>query len=146
MLNEQIMNDLKTAMKSHDKVALDTIRMIKSALANKKIELGHDLTEEEEVAVLSTEMKQRKDSLAEFEKGGRADLVEKVQAEMKIVEKYLPAQMSEDEVSALIDAVIAETGASSKADFGNVMKTLMPKVKGKADGGLVNKLVNQKLS
>ncbi|APT17825.1 GatB YqeY domain protein [Amylolactobacillus amylotrophicus DSM 20534] len=146
MLNEQIMNDLKTAMKAHDKVALDTIRMIKSALANKKIELGHDLTEEEEVAVLSTEMKQRRDSLAEFEKGNRTDLVEKVQEEMKIVERYLPAQMSAEEVGKLIDSVIEETGATGKADFGKVMKTLMPKVKGKADGGLVNQLVNQKLS
>lgn len=146
MLQQDLTNDLKTAMKAHDKIALDTIRMIKASLKNAEIAAGHELTADEELQVLATEMKQRKDSKAEFEKGGREDLIEKLDAEMAIVEKYLPAQLSRDEISAIVDETIAEVGASSKADFGKVMKTLMPKVKGRADGATINALVKEKLN
>lgn len=145
MLTKNLTEDLKQAMKSHDKVALDTIRMIKAALKNYEIKIGHELTDNDELQVLATEMKQRKDSLVEFEKGGRDDLVAKIKAEMEIVGKYLPKQMTETEIAKVVDETITETGATSKADFGKVMKALMPKVKGRADGAIVNKLVKEKL-
>ena len=104
------------------------------------------LSEEEELTVLSRELKQRKDSLHEFDKAGREDLVEKIHTELKYVELYMPEQLSEEEVSEIVKQAISETGASSKAEMGKVMAAVMPKVKGKADGSLVNKLVQQHLS
>ncbi|KRN22196.1 GatB/YqeY domain-containing protein [Lacticaseibacillus camelliae] len=142
---DQLNEQMKTAMKAKDKATLSTVRMLKAALQNKQIEAGHDLTDAEEQAVLSTELKQRKESMAEFEKAGREDLVTPLKAEIKIVESYLPAQLDEAQVTKLVDETIKETGATGKADFGKVMKTLMPKVKGQADGALVNKLVKAKL-
>ena len=120
--------------------------MIKASLQNEAIKLGEDLNEEQELTVLSREVKQRKDSLHEFEKAGREDLVEKIRTELQYVELYMPKQLSEDEVSKIVAETIAETGASSKADMGKVMAAIMPKVKGKADGSLINKLVQQHLS
>ncbi len=146
MLTETINNDMKTAMKAHDKVALTTIRLIKASLKNFELKVGHELTAAEELQVLSTEMKQRKDSVAEFAKGGRTDLVEQTEEEMKIVAKYLPQQLSKEEIGQIVQETIEETGATGKADFGKVMKALMPKVKGKADGAVVNALVTEKLS
>ena len=118
--------------------------MIKAAMQNESIKAGHDLSQEEELTVLSREVKQRKDSLHEFEKAGREDLVEKIRTELKYVELYMPKQLSEEEVSAIVKQAITETGARAKADMG--MSAVMPKVKGKADGSLVNKLVQQHLS
>lgn len=142
---DQLNEQMKTAMKAKDKATLSTVRMLKAALQNKQIEVGHNLTDAEEKAVLSTELKQRKESMAEFEKAGRDDLVTPLKAEIKIVEAYLPAQLDEAQVAKLVDETIKETGATGKADFGKVMKTLMPKVKGQADGAVVNKLVKAKL-
>lgn len=138
--------DMKTAMKSKDKESLQVIRMLKSALQKEKIDLGRDLTDEEELTILSHEMKQRRDSLAEFEKADRQDLVEKTQAEIKIVEKYLPAQLTEEEIRQLVQAAIDQTGASSPKEFGKVMGVVMPKVKGKADGNQVNAVVKELLN
>lgn len=146
-LLERLNNDMKQAMKNKEKDRLTTIRMIKASLQNEAIKLGkQELSEDEELTVLSREVKQRKDSLQEFEKAGREDLVEKTQTELKHVEVYMPQQLSEEEVTAIVKEAIAETGAASKADMGRVMAVLMPKVKGKADGSLVNKLVQQHLS
>ena len=145
LINE-LQAQMKTAMKAKDKETLSVVRMLKAAVQNKQIALGHDLTEDDEKSVLATELKQRKDSLAEFQKGGRDDLVAQLQTEIKIVESYLPAQLSEAEVESLVDSVIQETGATGKADSGKVMKTLMPKVKGQADGAVVNRIVKAKLS
>ncbi|MCM3215327.1 MULTISPECIES: GatB/YqeY domain-containing protein [Niallia] len=145
-LLERLNNDMKQAMKNKDKDKLTNIRMLKAAIQNESIKIGGDLSEEDELTVLSREVKQRKDSLHEFEKAGRQDLVDKVRAELKHVEIYMPDQLSEEELSAIVTSVIAETGASSKKDMGKVMAALMPKVKGKADGSLVNKLVQQHLS
>lgn len=142
---DQLNEQMKTAMKAKDKQTLSTVRMLKSALQNKQIDLGHDLTPEDEKAVLSTELKQRKESLEEFSKAGREDLVTPLEAEIKIVEAYLPAQLDEAAVTKLVDETIAEVGASGKSDFGKVMKTLMPKVKGQADGAMVNRIVKAKL-
>ena len=146
-LLERLNNDMKQAMKNKEKDRLTTIRMIKASLQNEAIKFGkQELSEEEELTVLSREVKQRKDSLQEFEKAGRDDLVEKIQTELKHVEIYMPQQLSEEEVTTIVKEAIAETGAASKADMGRVMAVIMPKVKGKADGSLINKLVQQHLS
>ena len=145
-LLERLNEDMKQAMRNKEKDKLTVIRMIKASIQNESIKLGSDLTEEQELTVLSREVKQRKDSLHEFEKAGREDLVEKIRTELQFVEIYMPEQLSEDEVSKIVLETIAETGAKSKADMGSVMVAIMPKVKGKADGALVNKLVQQHLS
>ncbi|CAI9388539.1 GatB/YqeY domain-containing protein [Niallia sp. Sow4_A1] len=145
-LLERLNNDMKQAMKNKEKDKLVVIRMIKAAIQNESIKLGRDLSEEDELSVLSREVKQRKDSLHEFEKAGREDLVDKIRAELKHVEIYMPEQLSEEELSEIVKQAIDETGASSKKEMGKVMAALMPKVKGKADGSLVNKLVQQHLS
>lgn len=146
-LLERLNNDMKQAMKNKEKDRLTTIRMIKASLQNEAIKSGNQqLSDEEELTVLSREVKQRKDSLQEFEKAGREDLVEKILTELKHVEIYLPKQLSEDEVAEIVKEAIAETGAASKADMGRVMAVIMPQVKGKADGSLINKLVQQHLS
>ncbi|MGJ7035015.1 GatB/YqeY domain-containing protein [Anoxybacillus eryuanensis] len=145
-LLERLNNDMKQAMKNKEKDKLSVIRMVKSALQNEAIKLGKTLTEDEELTVLSRELKQRKDSLQEFEKAGRTDLVDKVKEEIAVLELYMPKQLSEEELVQIVKETIAEVGASSKADMGKVMGAIMPKVKGKADGSLVNKLVQQHLS
>ncbi|AYW50687.1 MAG: GatB/YqeY domain-containing protein [Tetragenococcus koreensis] len=141
-------DDMKAAMKGKDKKSLQVIRMLKASLQNEKINLGRDLTDEEELAIISREMKQRRDSLAEFEKVGRDDLAEKTKSEIAIVERYLPAQLTEDEIFQIVSQAIEQTGASSPKEFGKVMGVVMPKVKGKADGNQVNaiakELLNQK--
>jgi uncharacterized protein YqeY len=137
---------MKQAMKNKEKAKLSVIRMIKASIQNEAIKFGHDLSEDEELTVLSREVKQRKDSLHEFEKAGREDLVEKIRTELQYVDVYMPKQLTEEELSAIVQETISEVGAVSKADMGKVMSAIMPKVKGKADGSLVNKLVQQHLS
>lgn len=140
-LLETLNQDMKTAMKAKDKTTLSVVRMLKSAVMNEQINLGHDLTNDEEVAVLSRELKQRKDSVTEFDKGGREDLSAQTKAEITVVEKYMPAQLSEDEVKQIVADTVTEVGAQSMADFGKVMGAVMPKLKGQADGKLVNQTV-----
>ena len=144
-LKEKLQEDLKTAMKNKDTVRLSVIRLAKAAVMNLEIARGHQLNDEEVIEVLAKEVKQRNDSLVEFEKAGRKDLVENLQKEIQIVQEYLPAQLSEAEVRKLIEEVIAEVGATSKKDMNKVMPVLMPKVKGRADGKLVNQIVNSLL-
>ncbi|OZI10206.1 GatB/YqeY domain-containing protein [Bacillus sp. FJAT-42315] len=145
-LLERLNNDMKQAMKNKEKDKLTVIRMLKASLQNEAIKAGKELAEDDELAVLSREVKQRKDSLHEFEKAGREDLVSKIQTELTYVNIYMPEQLSEEELEAIVQETIVEVNASSKADMGKVMSALMPKVKGKADGGTVNKLVQTKLS
>ncbi|MDR6122312.1 GatB/YqeY domain-containing protein [Neobacillus drentensis] len=145
-LLERLNNDMKQAMKNKEKDKLSVIRMVKASLQNEAIKLGTELPEDAELTVLSREVKQRKDSLHEFDKAGREDLVEKLRTELAIVELYLPKQLSEEELSEIVTETISEVGAKSKAEMGKVMAAIMPKVKGKADGSLVNKLVQQHLS
>lgn len=140
-LTDQLMTDIKTAMKSQDKTALSVIRMLKSALMNKKIELGHVLTDQEKAQVVASQMKQQKDSLADFQKGGRDDLVAQTQAQMKVLQQYLPQQLSKAELQQIVQQSAAEIQATSEADFGKLMKTVMPKVRSRADGSLVNQIV-----
>ena len=146
-LLERLNNDMKQAMKNKEKDKLSVIRMVKASLQNEAIKLGtKELSEDAELTVLSREVKQRKDSLHEFDKAGRQDLVDKLHTELSIVELYLPKQLSEDELSEIVKETISEVGAKSKAEMGKVMAAIMPKVKGKADGSLVNKFVQQHLS
>ena len=145
-LSDKIMADMKTAMKNHDKTALNNIRMIKSAKKKKKIKLGHDLTPDEELTVLNREKKQREESIEEFAKAKRDDLVEETKKELAVVEKYMPKQMSKDELEAAVKETIDEVGAKGKSDFGKVMKALMPKIKGRADGKVASQAVRDQLS
>ncbi|MBA4542639.1 MULTISPECIES: GatB/YqeY domain-containing protein [Thermoactinomyces] len=145
-LLEQLNEDMKLALKNKEKTKLSTIRMLKSSIKKAEIDKRRPLTDEEVLEVVLREVKQRQDSLSEYEKAGREDLVQKEKEEMEILRAYLPEQMSEDEVKALVQQVIQELGASSKADMGKVMGALMPKVKGRADGRLVNRLVSEALS
>jgi uncharacterized protein len=146
-LLNRLNDDMKQAMKNKEKEKLSVIRMLKAALQNEAIKFGkQELSEDEELTVLSREVKQRKDSLHEFTKAGREDLAGKIQTELTYVEIYMPKQLSEEEISAIVQETMVEIGASSKADMGKVMGAIMPKVKGKADGALVNKLVLQHLS
>ncbi|TVZ88298.1 hypothetical protein FB379_10264 [Aeribacillus composti] len=146
-LLERLNQDMKQAMKNKEKDRLSVIRMVKASLQNEAIKLGKsELTEEEELTVLSRELKQRKDSLQEFENAGRSDLVEKVKAEIAVITEYMPEQLSEEELIQIIKTTISEVNATSKSDMGKVMGAVMPKVKGKADGSLVNKLVQDLLS
>ncbi len=144
-LKERLLHDMKEAMKSKDKVKLSTIRMINSLIKNAEIEKRGELTDDEIIGLLQKYAKQRKEAIEIYEKGGRQDLVEKEKAELQIVESYLPAQMSEEEIRAVVEEAIRETGASSTKDIGRVMKAVMPKVKGRADGSLVNKIVRELL-
>ncbi|MEG0373190.1 MAG: GatB/YqeY domain-containing protein [Enterococcus sp.] len=138
--------DMKQAMRAKDKESLQVIRMLKASIQNEQIKKGQDLNEEEELTVLSREMKQRRDSLTEFEKADRADLADKVKKEIVIVENYLPAQLNEEEIRAIVQEAITKTGATSPKEFGKVMGAVMPKVKGKADGNQVNAVVKELLN
>jgi hypothetical protein len=144
-LIERLNEDMKQAMKSQDKFRLSVIRMVRSSIKNAEIERQHPLDDQEVLDILQREVKQRKDSLQDFEKAGRQDLVDQVNEEIRILQEYMPQQMSEEEIIALVQQTIQETGASSKADMGKVMGALMPKVKGRADGKLVNRIVQQYL-
>jgi hypothetical protein len=143
---DQLNNDMKEAMKAKDRERLTTIRMIKSALQNEEIDKGRELEADEELAILSREKKQRLESYEEFEKAGRTDLMDKLDDEIAIVDKYLPEQLSEDEIRDLVDETIEEVGAESMKDMGDVMSNVMPKVQGRADGSQVNALVRERLS
>ncbi|MFX3616045.1 MAG: GatB/YqeY domain-containing protein [Sporolactobacillus sp.] len=145
-LIDRLNTDMKEAMKAREKARLSVIRMLKASLHNESIKIGNPLSDDEALAVLTRELKQRKDSLQEFENAGRQDLVDEVSVEIAIVQSYMPEQLSEDELQSIVDETISEVGAASKTDIGKVMKAIMPKVKGRADGGLINRLVRSKLS
>lgn len=142
---ERIEEELKTAMKAQDKEKTGTLRMVKAALHNRKIEKRADLTDEEAVSVLVSMVKQRKDSIEQFEAGGRNDLADKEKAEIAVIQLYLPEQLDEEAVAALVKEAVEASGAKSQKEMGKVMALLMPKVKGKADGKLVNNLVRSML-
>ncbi|MEO2083704.1 MAG: GatB/YqeY domain-containing protein [Desulfurobacteriaceae bacterium] len=144
-LKERLREDMKEAMKSKDKVKLSTIRMINSLIKNAEIEKRGELTDDEIVQLLMKYAKQRRESIEMYEKGGRQDLVEKEKAELAVVESYLPKQLSEDELKEIVKKAIEETGASSAKDLGKVMKAVMPRVKGRADGSVVNRIVREML-
>jgi len=142
-LSERLTDDMKQAMKSQDKFKLTTIRMMRAAVKNLEIDLKRPLEDNEVLDILSREIKIRKDSLQEFKKAGRDDLVTGLAAEIDIISQYLPEQLTEEEIQEIVRQTIHELGASSKADMGKVMGALMPKTKGRADGKLVNQAVMQ---
>ncbi len=146
-LLNQLNDDMKQAMRAKDKEKLSVIRMVKASLQNEAIHLGVDtLTAEDELTILSRELKQRNDSLKEFTNAGRNDLVEKIEKEIEILQVYMPKQLTEAEIEEIVTNTITEVNATSKKDFGKVMGAIMPKVKGKADGSLVQKLVQKHLN
>ncbi|PLX41618.1 MAG: glutamyl-tRNA amidotransferase [Deltaproteobacteria bacterium] len=144
-LVEVIKADTIKAMKAKEKLKVDTLRMVTAALQNKKIEKRDELTDDEVISVLMTLSKQRKDSIEQFKKGGRDDLADKESAELVIIQGYLPAQMSEEEVREVVKEVIAATGAASPGDMGKVMGQVMGRLKGKADGKMINAMVRELL-
>ena len=144
-LKEQLTEDMKTAMKAkaEGKQRLAVIRMVRSAIRQAEIDGKTELDDAGVVSIISKEVKSRRDSIEEFRKGGREDLVEQNEAEIAVLMPYLPKQLSEDEIRELVKAAVAQTGASSQKDMGKVMGALMPKVKGRADGKLVNTIVRE---
>lgn len=146
MFKETVDREMILAAKSKDKIRLSALRMLKNGLHNREIDLKRELDEVEFLQLLSSMVKQRKDSIEQFEKGGRMDLVEKEQAELEVIEEFLPAQLSEADLDAEITEAIRETGATSARDMGKVMKVVMPKLTGRADGKAVGEKVKARLS
>jgi uncharacterized protein len=143
---EQVEKDLVAAMKAREELRLSCLRMTKAALKNKQIELGKPLTDDQAFAVLRTLVKQRRDSVEQFRKGGREDLATKEEAESEILQAYLPAEASDEEISAAVTAAIEETGAHGPQDLGKTMKAAMARLAGKsADGKRVSQMVRAKL-
>ncbi|HBI03706.1 MAG TPA: aspartyl-tRNA amidotransferase [Paenibacillaceae bacterium] len=145
-LVERLNQDMKLAMKNKDKLKLSVIRMVKASVKNEEINQGSPLTDEQVLAVVTRELKQRRDSLQEFDKAGREDLAAPTREEIEILLEYMPEQMGEDDIRRIVSEAIQQVGAQSKKDLGKVMGVLMPKVKGRADGALVNKIVQELLS
>lgn len=143
---EKIERESIAAAKAKDKTRLSALRMLKTAVHNKEIDLRRELTEAEFLQVVSSMVKQRRESIEQFERGGRLDLVEKEKAELSIIQEFMPQPLTEAELSALIDKVIAETGATGPKDVGKVMKSLMPLISGKADGKAASEKVKQRLT
>lgn len=144
-MNEQIANDLKNAMKSGDKFQLSVLRMLKSALQLEAISKKHELTDDEVMSVIKKQVKTRKDSIIEFQKYNKTAEVEKLEEEIKILDTYLPAEMTEDEIKKVIDEVFKELNPTSMKDMGGVMKKLNEKITN-ADMSLVSKLVRERLN
>ena len=145
-LNKKIEQEMIKAAKAKEKIRLSAIRMMKNAIHNKEIELRREVTEAEFMQVLATMVKQRRDSIEQFEKGGRMDLVEKETAELNVVQEFMPQQFSEEDLTAAIETAIQETGAASARDMGKVMKALVPVISGRADGKVVSEKVKARLS
>ncbi len=147
-LKEQLTADMKTAMKAkaEGKQRLAVIRMVRSAIRQQEIDGKQDLDDEGVIGIISKEVKMRKDSLEEFQKGNREDLVAQVKAEIAVLMPYLPQQLSEEEIRGFVQEAVDKSGASSQKDMGKVMGLLMPKVKGRADGKLVNSIVREILN
>ena len=145
-LKEKINSEMISAAKARDKIRLSTIRMIKAALHNKEIDLKRELNDEELLQVLSSIVKQRKDSIEQFGKAGRTELVEKEEEELKVVQGFMPEQLSEEEIETEIEKAIEEVGAVSIKEMGKVMKVVMSKLTGRADGKIVSEKVKAKLS
>ena len=146
-LKDQIIADMTAAMKAKDAARTSTLRMVKAAIMHREKEGGDALTDEDVTKLLRSQMKQRRDSVEQYQKAGRQDLVDKEQAELAIIEAYLPQAASQEEIDAAVAAAIVETGASSMKDMGAVMKAAMAKLAGKnADGKMVSETVKAKLS
>lgn len=144
-LQEKIMNDMKEALRSGDELRKSTLRMLRSAIGYKEVEVQHPLSDDEVLDVIAKQVKQRQDSITEYAKGGRQDLVDQEKAEMEILLSYLPQQLTREEIADLARQAIQKLGVTDIKQQGLVMKELMPQVKGRADGRLVNEVVRQLL-
>jgi uncharacterized protein YqeY len=143
---DQIQNDMKTALKNGEKVKANTLRLLISKLKNKAIEVRSSLDDKQILQVIQRTAKQHKESIRMYKDGNREDLVEQEQAELDIVERYLPSMMSEEEVNIVVESIIQETGATTMADFGKVMPQVMKKGAGKIDGSIAQSILKSKLS
>lgn len=144
-IKEKLVEDMKESLKAGEKLRLSTIRMIRAGIKNEEIAKGGDLSEEDVISVLSSEARRRKEAIEEYEKAGREDLVKKERDELTVILEYMPEQMSEGDIEAVVRETIDETGASSKRDMGKVMGKVMPRVKGKADGRVVKEITERLL-
>ena len=145
-LDERLVDEMKQAMKTTDKLRLSTIRMVRTAIKNKEIEQRKPLDDDGIIRVIQGMVKKGEESIEQFKLGGRTDLVEKETKEIEILKSYLPTPLGQEEISRIIDQTIEETRASSLKDLGKVMKSVMPKLGGRAEGSLINQLVKERLS
>lgn len=144
-LNEQLLNDMKLAMKSKDELRLSTIRLLRSSVSYAQINKGAELTDDEVLEVISREAKRRREAIEAADSGGRSDVADKERAELEVLSVYLPKQLSEAEVEAIAREIVAEVGATDLKDRGKVMGPLMQRIKGKADGKLAGQVVEKLL-
>ena len=145
-MRNQILEDLKTAMKNQDKETLSVIRMVKGAIQMEELNTKKELSDDEVISIIAKQIKTRKESIIEFEKGNRQDLIDQTQSEIKILEKYLPEQLTEEEVQNIINAAFEEVKPESMKDMGKLMGYLNPKLKGRTDMGNVSKIIREKLN
>lgn len=143
---ERINSDLVSAMKARDKDLTVTLRGLKSAIKYREIDKGSDLTDDDVIAVVSSTAKKHRDSIEQFDKAGRDDLVQEEKAQLEVALGYLPKQLEAEEIEKEVDEIIADVGASGPSDIGKVMKGIMPKLRGRADGKLVKEIVSRRLS
>lgn len=146
-LKETLVADMKEAMKAKEagKLKLSVIRLVKAAIQNEEIDKGHELNDEDIIEVMGRELKKRKDVLPDYQKSGRDDAVHQLQEEMAILQTYLPQQLTEEEIRQVVQEAIKQTGAQSQKDMGKVMKEVIQRTKGRADGKIVNNLVKELL-
>lgn len=146
MLRDRLTEEMKGAMKARDDIRLSVIRLIRSSVKNREIESRHELADGEIIEVISTLVKQRRESIRMFGEAGRADLVEKEEKELAVLLTFLPQQLTREEVESLVAKVVADCGAQGPKDMGKVMKAIMPHVAGRADGSIVSAVVKEKLA
>lgn len=146
MISSDLSSEIQAAMKSKDSTRVSVLRLLSAALRNAEVEKSGALSQEETIAVITREMRKREEAAAEYERGGRSDRAATEEAEAAVLREWLPEPLSENEISQLVDEAIAETGASGPQQMGQVMKALMPKVQGRADGKLISELVRNRLT
>ena len=145
-MKEELLNELKIAMREKDELRKNTITMLRSAILQVEKDSQKTLSDDEITVIISKEVKKRKDSIGDYETAGRDDIVSDLNKEIEILSKYLPKQLTEEEITKLVDEAIAESGATNARDMGKVMQILRPKTAGKADGKIVSEIVKEKLS
>ena len=145
-LKARLQQEMKDALRAGDKVQLGALRLLHASVKNREVELLREVDDEEFVEVVGREVKRRKEAAEAYEKGGRQDLLDRERREQEVLEAYLPEQLSQEEVSSLIDEAVADTAASGPGDIGKVMGYVMRKARGRVDGGVVNRLVRERLS
>lgn len=145
-MKNKILEDLKLAMKAQDKEKLSVVRMVKGAIQMEELNKKHELNDDEVIAIISKQIKSRKEAIVEFEKANRNDLVEQNQKEIEILNTYMPEQLSDDEINKIIDEAFAKINPTSERDMGKIIGSISPLLKGKADMGSVSKIVKEKLS